>query len=228
MEHLPNSIRKLFFQIGSTQKYDKNKSIFIEGEAADLVFFILDGRVALSKETASGRELTLRISSSNDCIGENIIFTPLTSYPNSAKTLDSTTVLSISKKSLEVHIQQEPLTFVDCMTWLQIQTLKEQTRLRDLLLLGKKGALYSSLIRIANTYGVKQQNKDIIVSQKYTNTDLANLCGTSREVINRFLGDLKKQNIISENQGFLTIHDLAFLKIFCECDGCPDIICKIN
>lgn len=228
MNQLPNSIIEIFLRLGTKQKYLKNKDIFIEGEAADLIFFILEGRVTLCKETASGRELTLRISSTYDCIGENILFTPLTTYPTSAKTLEPTTLLTLPRQKLERHLQQEPIEYIACMNWLQIQALREQTRLRDLLLHGKKGALFSTLIRIANTYGVEQENSQILIPQKYTNTNLANLCGTSREVVNRLLQQLKKDEIIAENKGYITIRNLAYLKVFCECDSCPAFICKIN
>lgn len=227
-KQLPASIVKCFLQLGKQQKFPKNKAIFVEGEAADLIFFIVEGRVTLCKETASGRELTLRISSNGDCIGENILFTPLTIYPTSAKTLEATTLLSLSRQKLEQALQQEPIEYIACMNWLQIQALREQARLRDLLLHGKKGALFSTLIRIANTYGEQLPNNDIRIPQKFTNTNLANLCGTSREVVNRLLKELKNDRIIIENNSYITIKDLAYLKNFCECDSCPAIICKIN
>ncbi|CAM5558606.1 Crp/Fnr family transcriptional regulator OS=Lysinibacillus sphaericus OX=1421 GN=LS41612_19350 PE=4 SV=1 [Lysinibacillus sphaericus] len=42
---------------------------------------------------------------------------------------------------------------VEYMKWLQTENLKYQSRLRDLVLDGKKGALFSTLIRLSNTDG---------------------------------------------------------------------------
>lgn len=228
LKQLPNIVIDIFLNHGIIHKFDKNHAIFIEGETADFIFLVQDGRVAVSKETASGKELTLRISSKNDCIGENILFTPLNSYPTSAKTIEATTVLVLPRKKLEQHLQQEPTSFAACIQWLQVQSMREQSKLRDLLLHGKKGALFSTIIRLVNTYGVQQDDGSFFIPQKFTNTELANLCGTSREVINRLLQDLKKQQIISEKSGQLTVHNLPFLKAACECDNCPDFICRIN
>lgn len=228
LEQLPKIIVDIFLAHGIIYKFDKNHAIFIEGETAEFIFLVQKGRVAVSKETASGKELTLRISSKNDCIGENILFTPLISYPTSAKTLEATSVLVLPRKKLEQYLQQEPTSFTACIQWLQIQSMREQSKLRDLLLHGKKGALFSTIIRLVNTYGIQQEDNTFFIPQKFTNTELANLCGTSREVINRLLQDLKKQQIISENQGQLTVHDLEFLKQACECDNCPIFICRIN
>ena len=47
-------------------------------------------------------------------------------------------------------------------------------------------------------------------------------------MINRMLNDLKKHHIISFEKGFITIHDLNFLKKEIECADCPLAICRID
>ena len=106
--------------------------------------------------------------------------------------------------------------------------MKNQTRTRDIVLHGKKGALFSTLIRLANTYGEKRDANSIFINFSLTNTEIANLCATSREMINRILNDLKKHHIISFEKGFITIHDLNFLKNEIECADCPLAICRID
>lgn len=56
--------------------------------------------------------------------------------------------------------------------------------MRDLLTLGKKGALYSVLIRLSHTYGVHSA-EGVLLNVEMTNNDLPNLCGTTREGVNR-------------------------------------------
>jgi hypothetical protein len=41
------------------------------------------------------------------------------------------------------------------MKWISTQSRKKQSKIRDLVMHGKKGALYSTLIRIPHSYGVK-------------------------------------------------------------------------
>ncbi|MBQ0139733.1 MAG: Crp/Fnr family transcriptional regulator [Kurthia sp.] len=228
ISQLPDSLVQYFHDFGTLQKHTKNQSICTEGEPCNSVFLVTEGCVAITKETASGKELTIRLASSGDFIGENILFTSLTSYPISAKTLENSTTLSISQAKLEIFIQQENSLLIAYTKWLQIQTMREQTKLRDLLLHGKKGALFSTLIRLSNTYGIKNENQQLMINQRFTNTELANLCGTSREVVNRLLQELKKEQIISDTHGHIIIHDLQYLKNYCECDSCPIYMCQIN
>ncbi|WP_162882473.1 helix-turn-helix domain-containing protein, partial [Serratia marcescens] len=68
----------------------------------------------------------------------------------------------------------------------------------------------------------------IVIKTPLTNQELANFCGTSREVVNRMLGDLRKNNVISIEKGIITIHRLAFLKAEIDCENCPLDTCNIE
>lgn len=228
IDPLPANITKVFKENGSIVKISKGSHLFIEGEPVKDIFYVVSGKVILSKETVSGKELTLRICGSNDCIGEGIIFSKTGFYPLSAKALESSTAITLDRNLFEMYLSQEPTVLIDCIKWLQLQNLKSQTKMRDLLLYGKKGALFSTLIRLTNTYGVIQDTGEIVIDYPLTNSDLANLCATSREVINRMLHDLKKQKIISFEKSIITVHDLNFLKHECECESCPLSVCRID
>jgi CRP/FNR family transcriptional regulator len=113
------------------------------------------------------------------------------------------------------------------MKWMSQQYRKTQAKFRDLVLHGKKGALYSTLIRMSNTHGMKT-NKGILIELPLTNQELANFCGTSREVVNRLLSELRKNEIISIDKGTITINDLEYLKREIDCEDCPAVICRID
>lgn len=81
---------------------------------------------------------------------------------------------------------------------------------------------------MSNTYGEITDDNNIFINFNLTNTEIANLCSTSREMINRMLNDLRKQNILSIEKGYITIHDLNYLKAEICCDNCPIEICRID
>jgi CRP/FNR family transcriptional regulator len=68
----------------------------------------------------------------------------------------------------------------------------------------------------------------ILISQTFTNNDLAELIGTTRETVNRMLSTLKKDGVISlDGEGKLKIKKLNDLKEACSCEDCPIEICRI-
>jgi len=206
---------------------EKGRYLFQESTPSSELFYILNGKVQISKIVPDGRELTLRLCSGNELIGETILFSELPKHMMNAKMIESGEVISINKEQFEQQIYKNSQLAIDCLSWLSAQHRKTQTMFRDLLLHGKKGALYSTLIRIMNSYGVETENGTII-TMAFTNQELANFCGTSREVINRMLADLRKQNVISLDKGFITIHNVDFLRTEIDCENCPIDICRID
>ena len=223
-----NKMVELFLQHGKMIRFERDHTIFQEGEQADNIGLIKNGTVLINQQTESGKELTLRICSSGVIIGENSIFCHILSHSTTAKATEPSELLVLAKDKLEVIFTDQPYLLVDYLKWVQLENMKNQTRTRDIVLHGKKGALFSTLIRLANTYGEKRDANSIFINFSLTNTEIANLCATSREMINRILNDLKKHHIISFEKGFITIHDLNFLKNEIECADCPLAICRID
>ena len=104
---------------------------------------------------------------------------------------------------------------------------KQHSKFRDLVLYGKKGAIYSTLIRFANSYG-QQVDDGILISVPLTNQELANYSATARESLNRILSELRRQNVIDILDGRILIHDLEFLKREIQCENCGREICNIE
>lgn len=228
VQTIPQEIADLFQTKGSLLKVEKGTHIFQEGERAEHIFLIKSGSVQISKETESGKELTIRICGKNCLIGESLMFCKFTSHSSTAKAIEASEIYLIHNDLLESFIEDQPSLMMDYLKWIQTENVKNQSRLRDLVLHGKKGALFSTLIRLANTYGEFRTDKEVYIPIAFTNTELANLCATSREMVNRMLSDMRKSNIISVNKGHITIHDLTLLKSEIECENCPLAICRID
>lgn len=225
---LPSEFFRIFNEHGLLIKVEKGCHIFREGENATDVFLIKSGAIQINKETENGKELTFRVCGKNSVIGECTFFSPSTPYSTTAKAITPTDLLSISKQNLELLLTEQPSLMIEYLKWLQNENLKNRSLLRDLLLHGKKGALFSTLIRLSNTYGEKINENQYFINYNLTNTDIANMCSTSREVINRMLNDLKKRNIVTFDKGYITILDLNFLKEEICCENCPVSICRID
>jgi len=205
----------------------KGTYLYRDGDYADKVFYIKEGKIQVSKMIQDGRELILRISSSGDIVGEFLLFTTPHKYILNAKVLEDCTVSVLSKQDLEQRLTLEQNISIELIQLLNLEYRKTHSMFRDLILHGKKGALYSTLIRLCNSYGLETK-EGIFIDLPLTNQELANFCGTSREMVNRFLSQLKKDRIISMRNKNIIIHDLPFLKNEIECENCPVEICNIN
>lgn len=224
---LSPNLNKLFEKVHRIKSIDKGRFLFEEGNSADELYIIQSGKFQISKMVPDGRELTIRMCSAGELVGELSLFSPASQHILNARASESGTVAVIQKDKLEAEIEKDSGLALELVKWLSLQHRKSQTRFRDLVLHGKKGALYSTLIRMVNSYGVKTED-GLKIDVSLTNQELANFCGTSREVVNRLLSDLRKSKIISIDKGYITVHALNRLKREIDCENCPIEICNIE
>lgn len=206
---------------------ERGTFLFQEGMEAEELYIILSGRIQISKITTDGRELSLRICGENDICGELTLFTNNPKYLLSAKVLEEGEIAAIRADVLENEIFQNSTLAFEFMKWMSDHFRKTQTKFRDLVLNGKRGALFSTLIRMTNSFGVEQKD-GILIDLPLTNQELANFCGTSRESTNRILSELKKDNIISVKKGKISVLNLQYLKNEIGCENCPAVYCSIE
>jgi CRP-like cAMP-binding protein len=207
---------------------ERGTFLFQEGMEAEELYIILSGKVQISKITTDGRELSLRICGENDICGELTLFTDNPKYLLSAKVLEEGDVAAVRKDVIENEIFQNSSLAFEFMKWMSDHFRKTQTKFRDLVLNGKRGALFSTLIRMSNSYGIKQKDGSILIDLPLTNQELANFCGTSRESVNRILSELKRDKVISIKSSKMTILNLEYLREEIGCENCPAVFCSIE
>ncbi|WP_085506960.1 Crp/Fnr family transcriptional regulator [Thalassobacillus devorans] len=224
---ISNDLKELLSSVDHIQKIDKNRFLFQEGEDADQMYIIQSGRIQISKMSPDGRELSLRICQKGDIIGELTLFTDDATYLLNAKVMEDAEVAVIKKENLEKELLTNTELAFEFMKWMSEHFRKTQTKFRDLVLHGKKGALYSTIIRLTNSYGIKRAD-GIFIDIVLTNQELANFCGTSRESVNRLLSDLKKKEVLTMENNNIVVKDLQYLKDEINCENCPIVLCSID
>lgn len=227
LTEFPSELKELLNTVHHIKQMDKGEFLFQEGSIANELFLVKAGIVQISKIIPDGRELTLRLCSAGELFGELNLFYSSPKYLLSAKVIEKGEVAVIIKSQLEEKLAKNNVLALEYMKWMSQQFRKTQAKFRDLVLHGKKGALFSTLIRMTNSYG-KKTTEGIRIDLFLTNQELANFCGTSREVVNLMLSDLRKSGRISIDKGIITIHDLEYLKDEIDCENCPTDICRVD
>jgi CRP/FNR family transcriptional regulator len=199
--------------------------LFWEGDPADKLYFLHKGRVRITKATDDGKRLVIYMHQEGDLFGQMDSFHESAHF-FSAEILEDATVGIIQHQDLEVLLWRHGGLAVEFIKWMGLMHRLTQTKLRDLMLFGKLGTLCSLLIRLGNTYGTEKDGR-ILISKKLTNSELADMIGTTRESVNRILGDLKNAGAIFYEDGHIVIQDLGYLRDTCHCENCPKAICRI-
>lgn len=225
---MSEELLSLLDSIGKNERVNKGTYIFQEGKRAKSIYVVNSGLVQISKLSDDGKELTLRVCNKGSVFGELVMFSDEANYLLNAKVLKSGSIKIISKDKLEENFKANSELAFEFIKWTSHRMRMAQYKIRDLVLFGKNGALCSTLIRLSNTYGVKQ-NDGVLIDLCLTDQELASFAAATRESANRLMIKLRKNNIISrDDSGRITIKDMQYLKNQVGCEGCPVDICTID
>lgn len=225
--HINTNWQDIFSPISQNILINKGSFLFSEGDIANELYVVKSGTIKVGKRINDGKELSLRLCKKDDIIGELTLYEGNTKHFLHAKAFEDSEVAVINKADLEKLLLDNSQLTIEFIKLMNTLIRRDQTLLRDLILYGKKGALYSILIRLTNSYGEEQQD-GIMLTISLTNQELADFCGTTRESINRLLSELRRKNVISMRNGNILIHDLTYLKKVINCENCPVELCTIH
>ncbi|WP_198508936.1 Crp/Fnr family transcriptional regulator [Bacillus sp. FJAT-44742] len=217
-QHLKN-------KFSSPRTFKKGSFLYMEGDYADQLYYIYSGKVKLKRTMEDGKEITMALKQKGDLLGEFGFSEEV--HNASSEIIEDCKVAFIHKKEIEALLQNVGTFAVEYMNWLSMTNRLNETKIRDLLLYGKSGALASTLIRMSNTYGIVDTD-GIRLKIKLTNTEIGEFIGLTRESVNRTLNSWKNEGILTMDNGFIVIKNLCELKKICGCPStCPLEICRL-
>ncbi|WP_232698795.1 Crp/Fnr family transcriptional regulator [Brevibacillus daliensis] len=227
INHMSSGFWEDVTRISTLMECQPGKPLFFDGDPADYIYIVESGKVRLSKTSTDGKELTLQVYNPGELFGIFGLFDSSLTYSATAVALQPSELRIITRAQLEEMLMSHSEYCVEFLRWMSMENRRMQSKFRDMLLNGKTGALYSTLIRMSNTYG-RQHPNGILIDLSLTNKDLAQFIGLTRESVNRLLGELKKLEVIEQlPNGYILIKDLQYLRDKICCDDCSPDICRL-
>ena len=186
----------------------KNDVLFSQGDAANAVFYIQEGRVKLTAVSAQGKEAIVAILERTDFFGEGCLAgQPLRLA--AAKALDASTIVRIDKPAM-VQVLHEQAAFSELfMAYLLSRNARIEADLVDQLFNSSEKRLARVLLLLAH-FGKEGKPEPVIA--KISQETLAEMVGTTRSRISFFMNKFRKLGLIEYNGGGLHIHS-ALLNI---------------
>ncbi|HXZ48338.1 MAG TPA: Crp/Fnr family transcriptional regulator [Usitatibacter sp.] len=184
----------------STEKtYPKNAVVLTEGEMGDSLFMIQSGKVKVFIGDEDGREIILKILGPGDFFGE---MSMIDKQPRSASvtTIEPSHFLMLTHAAFERCVEQAPRIANMVMRVLAQRVREADRKIGTLALMDVYGRVASTLLELS-----VYNNGKLMVGEKLSQQDLANMVGASREMVNRILKDLSERGFISIESKSITI-----------------------
>jgi CRP/FNR family transcriptional regulator len=205
-----------------TRRYDEGEVIFREGDRSDTCFIVRAGRVRITRTHSGGRRLTLAELSAGEMFGELSMFDGA-GRSATVEAIEETTTLALLERDVKRVLREHPEIAVKMLARLASRLRAANEKLARQSFQPVAGRVASTLLaqveaRRAETAaaidadeGERGLQTDEITIET-TQSDLAQLAGSSRESASRFLADLERAGVVTTGRGRVVVHDPAALR----------------
>ena len=185
----------------TTSKYRNNQIVFAQGDAADAVFYVKEGRVKVTVVSEHGKEAVVAINKEGDFFGEGC----LTGQPRrlaTVATMTDSVIVRLDKAAIVRVLHDEPKFSEMFMTYLLTRNARIEADLVDQLFNSSEKRLARLLLLMAN-FG--KDGAPVPVIAKISQETLAEMVGTTRSRVNVFMNKFRKLGFIEYN-GKMEVH----------------------
>jgi CRP/FNR family cyclic AMP-dependent transcriptional regulator len=182
--------------------FPKKQTIFAQGDTADAVFYIQEGKVRLTVVSKIGKEATLGILSAGQFFGEGGLAGQAFRM-GSATAMTDCELLQIDKKAMMFALHREH-TFSDLfVAYLLARNIRYEEDLVDQLFNSSEKRLARMLLLLAH-FGKEGVPETVI--PKISQETLAEMVGTTRSRVSFFMNRFRKLGFVDYDVCGLQVH----------------------
>ena len=181
----------------SMLKYKSDAFVFSQGDRADSVFYLQNGKIKITVVSKRGKEAVVAILPEGSFFGEGC----LTGQPlrlATASTVQASSVIRVKKLVMERLLRDEPDFAAQFLAYLLSRNVRMESDLVDHLFNNSEKRLARLLLILAN-YGKKSKSKPMIA--KMSQETLAKMIGTTRSRVSFFMNRFREKGYIKYNGG---------------------------
>jgi CRP-like cAMP-binding protein len=182
--------------------------IFHEGDEADGLYGVLDGRIIVTVDSPDGKELTLNSFGPGAFFGE-IAFLDGRGRSATALAREPSRLIFLGRAAFLPFLRQRPDAALRTIAFL-CERLRRTTQLvQDSTFLDVPTRLAKQLAAIAQEYG-ERDGRSGALALNVSQQELAQMLGVSREIVSRQLAVWRQAGAIEIGRGRVVVHDIAF------------------
>lgn len=183
--------------------------LFYQGDAGHCLYVVETGKVRIFVQGDDGQELSVTVCGTGDLVGEMSVIDELPRSA-SATAMERATVLRLSRERFREHVRKSSQLAFNMMKALSVRLRFSTRQLDSPSMASVPTRLARKLLELADQHGVTEGGETRI-AMTLTQSELASLLGTTRESVNKALGQLKRQGLIRQEEGQLILVDRAAL-----------------
>lgn len=200
-----------------TKEIEDGEVLFLKGDEPDGLYGVLGGRVKISVESESGKEIILNIMEAGEMFGEIAL---LDGEPRTAdaRAMGPASLLLLRRRDFLPYLERDPQLCLHLMSLLCRRLRWTSGLIEDAAFLGLPGRLAKRLLGLARASG-KTTEEGVAIGLRLSQHELGHMLGVTREAVNKVLQRWRRRGLVDMDNGRIVIRDSAALAAIVEDEG---------
>lgn len=187
--------------LSGEQSYNRNEVIYHLEDSADHIFYIASGSVKITRVSDDGKEKIISIHRSGEIFGELCFCEIDGRRSDQAVAMENTRVLAIRVEDFLNVMRDNPKALVDMLSLFCRRLSEARQQIETLSFDNTTRRLARILIKSCQESGDAELGKI-----KLTHEELAQIVGTSREIITTIMNQFRENGLIDYRRSEITPH----------------------
>lgn len=175
------------------------------------IHILKKGRVRLYRVTSDGKQLTLDIFDKGTILGDMALLGQHRLSEAYAETLGDAVICTITPDELRRLIERHPVIGLNIIGYLSRRLAQAERELESMAYQPVEQRLARKLVDLADRYGIPAGDGDVAIRERFTQQELAEMVGTTRETLAHTLADFRRRGLVDTADHEVTIRDTARL-----------------
>jgi CRP/FNR family transcriptional regulator, cyclic AMP receptor protein len=196
-----------FSQVAVPRSFPAGTRVFHEGDSSDACYIVSEGSFRVTREHSDGRAITLATLGPGEIFGELAMLDGDTRSA-SAESITDGTLLALPANDVRSLLGRNPEIALKLVAGLVRRLRAANMRLSRQsfqTVPSRVAGILAQLSRDGQESGVDGDGEMSEVTIRMNQTDLAQLAGTSRESVSRFLAELERAGVVRSGRGRVTV-----------------------
>jgi CRP/FNR family transcriptional regulator, cyclic AMP receptor protein len=191
-----------FSRVAVARSFPAGTRVFHEGDHSDACYIVRDGSFRVTREHSDGRAITLATLGTGDIFGELAMLDGEVRSA-SVEALTDGELLALPAREVRALLARHPEITVKLIAALvrRLRTANERISRQSFQTVPSRVA--GVLSQLVAEESPREEGGEVTI--RMNQSDLAQLAGTSRESVSRFLADLERGGIVRPGRGRVTV-----------------------
>lgn len=197
--------------IGVSRRAVRGQALLAQGQVADRVLVLREGRVKVVASTANGNEAVLTFRGPGSLLGDQAL---VDGSPRAATVvaIEPVEFLAVPADAFRAFLERRPRVALALLAMVSVRLRDSDRRLAQFASADTLGRVAARLLELCDEHGESDGNGGMTITLPLTQEELASWSGASIEATAKALRQLRDLGWVATGRRVITVHDVEAMR----------------